>query len=394
MIEIGIYTLLGLLEAGLLLVVLAGVAVYQWRRARRELAEAQAALRDAPPTVRTEVVERPAAAAEPPRDYADHLAEALERSSRMLDAAPEAADSGQAAHQMLAARHQFLQLELDAQDLAHDPEAQRAQLVAGMQALLGGLDTHAREVPQQDGDATESQRAAPSSRSEEHKLRDQIEHLRSVIGNQHEVMRELRRLIEEHGADSDELHEALRKLSDVEAHGLELQRYLAAMEQENLQLRHAAAKGAAAPGTSPDAEMLRDLVGSQQRTISKLQGMLQSLSSDPDKSRELEEAIGKIQRANNELNSCVMVLEDENSMLRGRIETLEEQLAVLDTTHAAPGAEDAASEPPVVDEALPEAEPPPRADAAVSKTAARSDTEALLADLFGGTAQGNAGKPA
>ncbi|MFP5505298.1 MAG: hypothetical protein ACLGH6_03800, partial [Gammaproteobacteria bacterium] len=323
MIEIGIYTLLVLLEAGLLLVVLAGVAVYQWRRARRELAEAQAALRDAPPTVRTEVVEQTPAAAEPPRDYADHLAEALERSSRMLDAAPDAAESGQAAHQMLAARHQFLQLELDTQELTHDPEAQRAQLVAGMQALLGGLDTHAREVPQQDGDATESQRAAPSSRSEEHKLRDQIEHLRSVIGNQHEVMRELRRLIEEHGADSDELHEALRKLSDVEAHGLELQRYLAAMEQENLQLRHAAAKGAAAPGTSPDAEMLRDLVGSQQRTISKLQGMLQSLSSDPDKSRELEEAIGKIQRANNELNSCVMVLEDENSMLRGRIETLE-----------------------------------------------------------------------
>ncbi|MFP5506395.1 MAG: hypothetical protein ACLGH6_09370, partial [Gammaproteobacteria bacterium] len=113
------------------------------------------------------------------------------------------------------------------------------------------------------------------------------------------------------------------------------------------------------------------------------------------KSRELEEAIGKIQRANNELNSCVMVLEDENSMLRGRIETLEEQLATLDPARAEPATEGDALEPPVVDEALPEAEKPPTVDAAAaSKPAARNDTETLLADLFGGTAQGNAGKPA
>lgn len=394
MIEIGIYTLLGLLEAALLLVALAGVAVYQWRRTRRELDEARAALRDAPLTVRTEVVEKPAAASDPPRGYADYLAEALEGSSRMLDEAPDTSDTGHTAHQMLAARHQFLQLELDAQDLTHDPEAQRMQVIAAMQALLGGLGGQAQEASQPDDGAAETDGAAPRSRSEEHKLRDQIEHLRSVIGNQHEVMRELRRLIEEHGADSDELHEALRKLSDAEAQGIELQRCLEAMEQENLRLLQTAAKGAAAPGASPDADMLRDLVGSQQRTISKLQSMLQSLSSDPDKSRELEEAIGKIQRANTELNSCVMVLEDENNMLRGRIETLEEQLAVLDAAHAQSGAEDAALEAPVVDEALPEAAEVPAAGAPVTEPAARDDTEALLADLFGGTPQDNVGKTA
>jgi len=57
--------------------------------------------------------------------------------------------------------------------------------------------------------------------------------------------------------------------------------------------------------------------------------MLRNLVPDSGRSGELEEAISKIQRSNNELNSCVMVLEDENSMLRGQVESLQERLAGL-----------------------------------------------------------------
>jgi DNA repair exonuclease SbcCD ATPase subunit len=340
MVAISVYALLGILELVLLLAVLTGVALYLWRKARRELAAA----RRSPGEPGTPVKAEPAPGA-PQRGYADFLAEQLELSSRQLDAGPAPADADGAARserQLLAARHQFLQLELDVHKLT-DPAARRSRASAGMQALLDGLNPPPDAAPAE---------GAARARSEEHKLRDQIEHLRTVIGNQHGVMRELRDLLEAHETDSAELQEALRKLDDAEAEGKELHRCLEAMEQENTRLRHAPAS--AAPGIGPDAEMLRDLVGSQQRTISKLQGMLQTLSADPDKSRELEEAIGKIQRANSELNSCVMVLEDENSMLRDRIETLEGRLAGI-------GAE-----------------------------SDRSDTEAFLDDLFSGGA-GKAG---
>lgn len=392
MVDISIYALLGLLETALLVVVLAGVSLFQWRKARRELAATRHALREARSAVKVETVEGRVAGSAPQRDYADFLGEQLEQSSLLLgDASAQtdaSADAGiRTDRQMLAARHQFLQLELDVQRHAdaNDPMARRSQVIAGMQALLDGLGLQSAEaIESVENDAAAVPAGGASrARSEEQKLRDQIEHLRSVIGNQHDVMRELRQLLEEHGADSDELHEALRKLGDAEAQGVELQRYLEAMEQENLRLRHAAASGTVAAGVSPDAEMLRDLVGSQQRTIGKLQNMLQSLSADPEKARELEEAIGKIQRANNELNSCVMVLEDENSMLRGRIETLEEQLAGLDAEHALPVAKSAAAVPPVVEEVLQES-----MDASAGADAdEQSDTDMLLADLFGGTPQ-------
>jgi DNA repair exonuclease SbcCD ATPase subunit len=406
MVDISLYALLGILEVTLLLVVLAGVAVYQWRRARRELIATRQALREARSAVK--VVERPAQVVVPQRSYVDFLGEQLEQSSLLLgdDPAHQAEgaltaanrdvdieqDAGRDERQMLAARHQFLQLEIDVQKLAaaKDPEARRSRVISGMRALLDGLGLSPAEAMQDSIAGTDAADGTSRARSEELKLRDQIEHLRSVIGNQHDVMRELRQLLEEHGADSDELREALRKLGDAEAQGTELQRCLEVMERENTRLKQAANSGAAGAGVGPDAEMLRDLVGSQQRTIGKLQGMLQSLSADPDKARELQEAIGKIQRANNELNSCVMVLEDENSRLRGRVEVLEERLAGIEPTGAAQL--DGSAHAPEVE--LPGVEAPP--DEAAGKPATttaaaekppaddRSDTDALLNDLFGG----------
>lgn len=408
MLNLNLYVALGILEVILAVVVWAGVMSFKWRSASRAVADLRRQLREAP-TVSTHRVATQAAVpvepSVPPPGYADFLRAQIERSSVLLgEAIPVQAegaletaqqDAEACARQMLAARHQFLQLELDTQDnpLDDDVQAQRQRIVAGMQALLEGLSWQPT-APAATGDA-------PAGRGEIEKLQEQIGHLRSVIDNQHAVMRELRQLLEAHGGDSEEIQASLRKLSDAETQAVELNRCLEVMEQENERLkdvaRNLARQGAAA---RPDTDMLRDLVTDQQHTIGKLQGMLRNIGLDSGKSSELEDSIGKIQRSNNELNSCVMVLEDENTMLRDEVESLQARLAGLEAgaTQAEPRvpdevvesavesvssvaadtdallggfAQDAAPAPAV---APPEKKPAPPAE---------DDTDTLLADLFG-----------
>lgn len=456
MVNLNLYALLGILEVILVIVVWASVMSFKWRGASRDVASLRQQLREAPivaaPAATHAVAapaEAPAEPSAPPPEYADFLREQIERSNLLLgedipaqaEGALEAVqqdDSEMLVRQMLAARHQFLQLELDVQNDSGDDDAhaQRQRIVAGMQALLEGLDWKpvAQVAP---GGVVEDEppAAVPTGRSEETKLREQISHLRSVIDNQHSVMRELRSLLEEHGSESEELQAALRKLGDAEAQTVELNRCLEVMEQENDRLKDVARSPVTqgiAP--SPDADMLRDLVGNQQRTIGKLQQMLRNIVPDTGKAGELEDAINKIQRSNKELNSCVMVLEDENTMLRNEVESLQERLANLeagaaevepDMSNAASdsvgaididvmleGGEQAASDAMDVSPETPalvtEPEPSPAEvdagidallesfsqDAApasapapqppVEKTApAEDDTDALLADLFG-----------
>ncbi|HEY9199027.1 MAG TPA: hypothetical protein VIR60_06645 [Gammaproteobacteria bacterium] len=435
-LKIHLYAVLAALEILLILMMLGGALFFQLRGARRDAAQLKEQLQQATSVVRREVVEhvieQPAA---PQRDYADFLRDQLEHSNQLLgEHAGEqaegaltegAADSADArARQMLAVRHQFLQFELDVQGVAStaDAEAQRQTVIAGMQALLEGLRLPTAETPVESASEPEAEPVIePLVRSEVNRLQDQISHLRSVIDNQHGVMRELRHLLEEHGGESEELQEALRKLGDAEAQAVELQRCLEVMDHENERLKATRERDSGAPGAGPDADMLRDLVGSQQRTIGKLQHMLQSLAPDSGKAKELGDAIGKIQRANSELNSCVMVLEDENTMLRGQVESLQERLASLEaTTNGEPGPGRGPEPEPVasaenvngvddIDALLAEASPaqqpspdtpdglmqedPDTALAAADLMPAAAggadddqlDTDDLLAELFGGT---------
>ena len=71
---------------------------------------------------------------------------------------------------------------------------------------------------------------------------------------------------------------------------------------------------------------LKSMLGDQQQTIHNLQSLLQELAPEASKAKELEEAIANIERANMELDSCVAVLEDENSMLRAELEAINAQL--------------------------------------------------------------------
>ena len=400
MIPFSVYGLLFIAEALILAVAVAGVSLFKWRSAQRRVDALRQALSESKARIKTEVIRHPEAPGAPQPGYADYLREQLDRSDLLLGKDPVQTTDGQEpippdesetlAQQMLAARHQFLQLELDVQALAADAdaEARRQSVIAGMQALLAGLNRSAGDL-QPRPEAVGPESAVRTTRSEESKLRDQIDHLRSVIDNQHGVMQELRHLLEEHGGDSEELHDALHKLGDVEAQAVELRRCLKTMGQENLRLRQAsaAASDGRGPHGNPDAEMLRDLVGSQQRTISKLQSLLHTLTPDTDKAQELADAINKIQRSNNELNSCVMVLEDENNMLRGEVESLQERLAGLEKTAVPDRAhpvEPVSGSAPI----RPDASGVEAISTGIPQQALKggdSSTDSLLADLFGET---------
>lgn len=358
MFTLNLFGLLGILEVIVVVVVWAGVMSFKWRGASRDVAALRQQLKEAP-IVSSPIIAAPVNApgepSVPPPEYADFLREQIERSNLLLgEAIPEQAEAALEAaqqddeiriRQMLAARHQFLQLELDVQNAPQDEDrlAQRQRLVAGMQALLNGLSSQPTALSGGDestDDGSEGE-TARIGRNEIDKMQEQIGYLRKVIDNQHSAMRELRSLLEKHEGDSDELQEALRKLGDAQAQAVELNRCLEVIEHENDRLKDAR-HGVTHKGSvvNPDADLLRDLVGDQQRTIGKLRNMLRAITPEGGKAGELEEAINKIQRSNNELNSCVVVLEDENNMLRGQVETLRGRLANLeaDSLNAEPHA--------------------------------------------------------
>lgn len=346
-VSLNAYVLFGLLEGLIVLLVVGAGGIFKWRSAQNTADSLKAELRQLKSELKRTVAEHKRKPAEVAREYGDFLNEQLAKSSVLLgenpqlDAEQTPEDPAELARQMLAARHQFLQLELDVQaaSTGHDVEAQRQAVIKGMQTLLAGLalpscnESTSNETASDEESTDESvAQAATRQRSEEIKLREQVEHLRTVVGNQHDVMRELRQLIESSGDESEELQAALRKLQDAESQSIEMQRCLDVLEHENERIKHAgkSAGGIRKDLASPDGDMLRDLVGNQQRTIGKLQSMLRTLSPDSGKSKEFEDAINKIQRTNNDLNSCVMVLEDENNHLRDKVDTLQVRIASLE----------------------------------------------------------------
>lgn len=318
------YALLGLLEALVVLGVVVGVLFYRLRRSRAETAALRCRLEPATPM-------DAATATATLSDYAGFLRQQIERSNRLLGETTEAvagtavataADPQTDPHidpetdpevrQMLALRQQFLQVELTAQGpaAAGDTLAWRTRLVEGLNALVAGWCSPAN--------APEG--VASAARDELTQLREQIAHLRSVIDNQHAVMRELRESLEAHGGEDEALQTMVQRLAVVGREGEALQLRLGARAREEERALRA----------HPDAEPLRDLVGSQQNTIQHLRQLLAQLAPAGDTAEAVQATIGTIQRTNDELNGCIAVLEDENTMLRARVEDLQVQLAGLD----------------------------------------------------------------
>ena len=112
-------------------------------------------------------------------------------------------------------------------------------------------------------------------------------------------------------------------------------------------------------GSGHDAGRLKDLLHDQVTHIDNLHGFLKEVVVHPEKVQELEQHIGRINHANQELAGCVAVLEGENDRLWRQIEVAQ---GTAQEEGTAAGA-DAAAAPAGEVSAAP-AEPSPAADGA------------------------------
>jgi hypothetical protein len=268
--------------------------------------------------------------------YAQYLRDEVLRNQELIDRASAAEDAAEAqAAGLLAMRKRFLELELEARDQEGNPVAFQAQLAAGMNALIEALRPEPATIsaePGGEGDGQDPQSSAPLDQQDEAQQRathdthdEELDHLRQVINNQQDAMDALRSKLREHEAELEGVDDVLEKLDEFEKRSAELQRSLHALEEENQRLKVARAEGRAHHGTGEPARLdgLRSMVSDQQNTIGKLQQLVRALAPEAGKAKELADALRGMQEANQELNACVAVLEDENALLRSELEELQ-----------------------------------------------------------------------
>ena len=84
------------------------------------------------------------------------------------------------------------------------------------------------------------------------------------------------------------------------------------------------------------AQLLIDLVGSQEATIQELETLMREAMPEDTANNPLEETIERIQRTNRELGNCISVLESENTRLREEIAELQGRLDALERERSDP----------------------------------------------------------
>ena len=260
----------------------------------------------------------------------------------------------------LLARRRFLELELDARAVAGDPLAFQERLDNGFQVLLDQCRPLPEPEPETEADPEPEPLPEPEPENEDVQLAEEVlpdadagkakanarvsddelhqkevGRLRDLIGHQQDAMRTLRTELESRSGEIDELEAIVAQLDAFEAQTAELMRCIGVLESENERLKQAHADGVATGVGSNPEELgrLKDMVNDQQSTIGTLQGMLEQLRPEAGKAHELEDTLNDVLKSNKELNTCIMVLEDENQSLRDQLNTLEDQ-------SAAPGGDD------------------------------------------------------
>ena len=240
---------------------------------------------------------------------------------------------------LFAMRKRFLEIELEARELEANPVAFQARIAEGMQSLIEQLRPEPETVSAQADVAADAQApvepdASPEQESsvprETHDTHDEeLDHLKQVINNQQDAMAALRAKLREFESEHQGAEDLLQKLDEFERRSKELQRCLQVLEQENDRLKAVRSQPrTGAAGTQPEQlNGLRSMVGEQQHTIAKLQSLINKLAPEAGKARELADAFASMQHANQELNGCVAVLEDENALLRSELEEIQAKVA-------------------------------------------------------------------
>ena len=277
-----------------------------------------------------------------PVGYAQYLRDEIIRNAAFVEQAAAADDDAEPnAAQLLGMRKQFLELELAAHALDNNPVQFQATLAAGLGELIEQLRpapaSVAVAVAQEASDeASAAPPAAATAKAEAGRATrdthdEEFNRLKQVINNQQDAMAALRGELKAREADIQDLDSILRKLDEFEQHDGELQQCLKVLEQENERLKRARSAGRQSSATTErmnpeQLNGLKSMLGNQQKTIANLENLIRELAPEASKAADLEAAINSIQRSNQELNSCVAVLEDENAMLRAELEAVNAQL--------------------------------------------------------------------
>lgn len=326
--QIDIYALLAVAEFSVLLLVLAVVFVLRSKALSARVRMLQGELKKA-------------GAETDPVGFDQYLRDAILRNQTLIEGAAVAEDKAERkAGELLGLRKKFLELELTAHALEKNPVQFRQTLAAGFSELIEQMRPEAETVtlaaasepsaqPSSAEPATADEPAAPRGTLDTHD--QEFNRLKQVINNQQDAMSALRAELKARESDIEDLDGILRKLDEFEQHDGELQQCLKILEHENEQLKAAksADQGNGAKVKSLSSAQLgglKNMIGNQQETIANLQDLIKELAPEASKAADLEAAINGIQRANQELNSCVAVLEDENAMLRAELESVNAQL--------------------------------------------------------------------
>jgi uncharacterized coiled-coil protein SlyX len=321
-LQVNLIAFLGALEFALLAVVVAIGVGLRGRRLANRVRDLERQLR------------RTQARAEPV-SYAQCLRDEVLRNQELI----EHADAGQDLAGLFATRKRFLEIELEARELEANPVAFQARIADGMTALIEQLRPEPETVSAQTEVAADAQasvepdpspdRESPAPREIHDTHDEELDHLKHVINNQQDAMAALRAKLREYEGEHPGVEDVLQKLDEFEKRSNELQHCLHVLEQENARLKSVRAQrhtGGAA--TQPEQlNGLRSMVGEQQHTIAKLQTLIKTLAPEASKARELADAFASMQRANQELNDCVAVLENENALLGSEPEEVQAMLA-------------------------------------------------------------------
>ena len=332
-LQISPYVLFGALEMAMLLLVVALAFFIRSNILGGRITDLQKALKKA------EDIEPP----EPVR-YDQYLRDEVVRNQAFIDQAAASEDGKEKkAGELLVLRKQFLELEVEAAALEGNPVEFQNRIAAGMSELIEQLRPEPETVTETVTETVEESVVSDTGESAQddaaHSQLDthdkEFDRLKQVINNQHEAMAALRAELQARESEIEDLDVILAKLDEFERHDEQLQSCLDVLEKENQRLKEAHGNQSSA-ATSSDARIvpmdpaqltgLKSMLGDQQQTIHNLQSLLQQLAPEASKAKELEQAIANIEKANQELDSCVAVLEDENTMLRAELEAINAQL--------------------------------------------------------------------
>lgn len=322
MIELGLLPLLLWMELLLVLLIVAVVLTLRNRALARKLQDLQGR---EPGVIEAGGV-----------PYAAYLRDELLKTRALLE---QHAD-GDGAPDWLVARRRFLELELDAQAVAGDPMAFQEKLDGGFQALLDACrpvpvdtaedkpeDVQLVEATEPEAEEADVKEPVNARVSDDDLHKKEVMRLRDLIGHQQDAMRNLRTELESRSGEIDELETIVAQLDAFEKQMTELVRCIEVLEQENERLKQAREEGVVTgPGTNPEElNRLKEMVNDQHSTIGNLQTMLEQLRPEAGKAHDLEDMLNDVVKSNKELNTCIMVLEDENQSLRDQLNTQEKQ---------------------------------------------------------------------